>query len=579
MNRRRTLIPMALLGSVAIALAPTLARASTSSPSAARQPASGHSLGSVVAAGSTRYSVPASKSVLSRKAGASGTTPNPDLAVALTATSAGAYGVTVEGTVTGLTSGTATVNIDCGVGGTGGGRNVPVDASDGFTAPCEYGELGQSNQISVSASDEAGDLATNTLSGVHTAGAYFGDYGPQRILDTRTGLGTKAGPVAAGGTLKLKVTGLGSIGGPIPAGITAVALNVTAVTPAAGGYLSVYGNEDQSGAQLAYPGTSNINFRSGGTVAELVIAPVGKDGTVDFYNGSAGSLQLVADVAGIFTPNPAALTNVSLGGYTPITPTRFLDTRDGTGTGGKIARIPANGTVRVQMSGVDGLAALTASVAMNITVTNAAAGGVIAAYPANNPTEVPEVSNVNYSAGQTTSNMAIVTTSLIAPAGSPTGSVAFHNSSSVPVDLIVDVVGYFGTSAAPGGPGAYVPFSSPVRVRDTRQNGGPLPSGEPIDLTGTAHAYETADVFNATVTQPTAGGYLSVYPFDPDDPEAVPTTSNLNYRTGQTTPSPVIASPGTVQNTKTGTYDFGLYLGGTGTAQLVLDQFGYFADE
>ncbi|MBR7836417.1 hypothetical protein KDL01_24280 [Actinospica durhamensis] len=100
----------------------------------------------------------------------------------------------------------------------------------------------------------------------------------------------------------------------------------------------------------------------------------------------------------------------------------------------------------------------------------------------------------------------------------------------------------------------------------------------PTDLTGTSDASETAAVDNATIVEPTGNGYLSVFPFNPGDPAAVPTTSSLNYLTGQTVASLVLAAPGTALNTKTGTYDIGAYLGGKGTAQLVLDEFGYFAN-
>ena len=44
--------------------------------------------------------------------------------------------------------------------------------------------------------------------------------------------------------------------------------------------------------------TSNLNFQAGQNIPNLVVVPVGADGKIQLFNGSAGSVQLVADVAG-----------------------------------------------------------------------------------------------------------------------------------------------------------------------------------------------------------------------------------------------------------------------------------------
>jgi hypothetical protein len=88
-------------------------------------------------------------------------------------------------------------------------------------------------------------------------------------------------------------------------------------------------------------------------------------------------------------------------------------------------------------------------------------------------------------------------------------------------------------------------------------------------------AYLTAGVFNATVVSPTGNGFFAVYPYRPDEPAAVPATSPLNDLTGQTVPSLVFGTPGGYDSTNS-SYDLGLYLGGSGTAQVLLDLFGVF---
>src|SRR5262249_29050607 len=137
---------------------------------------------------------------------------------------------------------------------------------------------------------------------------------------------------------ELVVTGRGGV----PAtGVSAVLLNVTATAPSDPGYLTVYPKlprgsrnpsnldavwDDQSSYVPGYPSSSNLNFRTGEVVPNLVLAPVGAGGRVRL-NSFAGTVDVVADVVGWFDrggPNPGA-------GFTGVTPDRLLDTRDGTG--------------------------------------------------------------------------------------------------------------------------------------------------------------------------------------------------------------------------------------------------------
>lgn len=118
----------------------------------------------------------------------------------------------------------------------------------------------------------------------------FLTFNASRVLDTTTGLGASARPVAPNGQLTVQVGGLGEIPGP---GTTAVALNVT-VTPSSAGYLSVYPTG------TATPSTSNINYAAGVTVSNLVIVPVGADGKVVLFNDGSGRTDIRIDVLGVF---------------------------------------------------------------------------------------------------------------------------------------------------------------------------------------------------------------------------------------------------------------------------------------
>ena len=82
-------------------------------------------------------------------------------------------------------------------------------------------------------------------------------------------------------------------------GVSAVIINVAAVTPTKAGYLTVFPSDRST------PQASNINFVAGLDVANQVIVPIGADGKVILLSSSAGATDLIADVAGYFTTAPS----------------------------------------------------------------------------------------------------------------------------------------------------------------------------------------------------------------------------------------------------------------------------------
>ena len=110
---------------------------------------------------------------------------------------------------------------------------------------------------------------------------------PTRIADSRTGLQIPAA-VAAGQTLALQVTG--RCGVPV-SGVAAVVLTVTVVGPQSTGYVSM-----SAAASFVQP--KSLTFRSGVTVAKTVTVTVGVIGNIYLFNGSAGEVHLVVDLAG-----------------------------------------------------------------------------------------------------------------------------------------------------------------------------------------------------------------------------------------------------------------------------------------
>ena len=384
-----------------------------------------------------------------------------------------------------------------------------VDFGDGTTSTAgnvadhTYAKPG-TYKITYTVSDVGGETATTSQNFV-TVGHLYSPVTPTRILDTRDGTGAaSAGKVAANGVVRLKIAGAG----PLPAtGVAAVALNLTVTRPAAGGYITAY---PDGGAQ---PVASNVNFAAGQTTANLVVVQVGADGYIALKNASSGGTHLIADVAGYYG-------DMAADGYQPVAPTRLLDTRASHST------VPAHGTARVYVGGFTGAAAVT----MNVTVTNPASFGYITAYPSGSA--IPDASNVNYTAHQTVPNEVVV-------AVGADGYVGLANTSIGSVDLVADVTGYF----AAGSGMAFVPMT-PTRFLDTRTglgaSAGPVQPGGTVDLrvnsTSTLGLLFTVNAIaaNVTVTRPTGNGYITVYP---DDEATRPTTSVVNYATGQTVPN------------------------------------------
>jgi hypothetical protein len=495
------------------------------------------------------------------KANTTAKTSNPGLTVAIGAVQMSAYGMELVVEIEGLTSGSATLTVDWGDGTTK--TYTVAQGTTSLEEPYTYSTVGTYTITATLDDGSGGDTATNSVL-VQTASDYM-PYGPVRILDTRIGTGASKAAVAAHGTLKLKVTGAGISGNTIPSGISAVVLNLTATQPTASGVVTAYNDEDADGYSLDAPETSNLNFGKGQTVANLVVVPVGADGVVDLYNNSSGVTQMVADVEGYYTTSTAST-------YKPVTPKRILDTRKGTGTG-KIAKVASDGTVTLKVAGDGTVPSTATAVQLNITVTNGTHNGNITAYAGNGTATT--TSNVNYAIGQTVANSAIVP---LGTTGTGTGELSLYNSSGGTVDLIADVSGYYLPSADGGS--TYIPLYQPTRLYDSREKGngvfdGPLSAGKTVPFPITPDTEETAFVLNATVTSTTGAGYLELYPYNGSS-TALPGTSTLNWVKGQTIPNTAVVSAGTVLDKNFDSYDLGMYIGGTGTAQVVLDAFGFF---
>lgn len=124
----------------------------------------------------------------------------------------------------------------------------------------------------------------------------------------------------------------------------------------------------------------------------------------------------------------------STGLYT-ITPCRLVDTRFGLGTSG--GPLQGAGGERVfTLNGACGVSASARTLVTNVTVTGIAADGDLRIFPSDGV--LPTATVISFRAGQTRANNAIL---LLSSDGA--GRVTVHNDAPGPLDLIIDVNGYF----------------------------------------------------------------------------------------------------------------------------------------
>jgi alpha-tubulin suppressor-like RCC1 family protein len=389
----------------------------------------------------------------------------------------------------------------------------------------------------------------SALAAVAFAPGAFVPVTPARILDTRHAIGGPTAKVPGAGTRSFNVLGRGGVPG---SNVTAVVLNVTVTNAASSGFITAFPGGGTK------PTASNLNHAKAQTVANLVTVGIGGTGQVSLYNGSSGSVDLLADVAGYYVGGTAT----DPGMFKATAPTRLLDTRSGLGAPKHV--VASAGHVDLVAGSGSPVPAGAAAVVLNVTATTVTKTGFITVYPTG--LTKPTVSNLNYTAGRTVPNL--VTVAL----GSG-NSVTLYNGSSGTANLIADVAGYY-IAGTPTLPGAFVPVA-PTRILDTRSHNG-VPSVTPVDpgldvglqtvnVAGVPLDHVAAVVANVTATAPTKSGFVTVSPTYPTRPGV----SNLNHAAGQTIANLTIVPPGLCSKAT-------FYNGSSGSTHLLADVAGYF---
>ena len=208
--------------------------------------------------------------------------------------------------------------------------------------------------------------------------------------------------------------------GVVPAtGVAAVSLNVAVTGTTQPGFVTAY----PCGMR---PLAASVNHAAGETVANNVIAPVSASGTVCFFSLTAA--DLVVDLNGWFA---------TASKYSAVGPHRVADTRAGESPVAlrDVQKTKVGGAyvLEVKLADLPGVTPSAGVVAasLNVAVTGSGQPGFVTAFPCG---VRPFAASVNHAASETVSN------GVIAPV-SANGTVCFY--SLVPVDLIVDIAGYF----------------------------------------------------------------------------------------------------------------------------------------
>ena len=393
-----------------------------------------------------------------------------------------------------------------------------------------------------------GALALSSA-GAQTAGEAvpnpFGEYTPltpTRILDTRGNVGGHFGKLGAAQSMTQQITGVGGV----PAsGVLGVVMNVTVTEPTAPSHLIVWPSGDPR------PVSSNLNYVPGQTVPNLVTVALGADGAVQLYN-DAGATHVILDVVGYYADPTGNLGSRFHG----VTPSRLFDTRIGSG-GVPKASLTSGQNLKFKVTGKGGVPDTgVTSVVMNVTVTEPNSSGFVTVFPDGEAT--PTASNLNFVPGLTAPNLVEVKV----PASGIVDFYHFANSGGR-THLLADIVGYYDSDKTTEA-GRFYPYL-PYRIFDTRVAPGTCMPGNTIASISSANTNIDSVVLNVTVTQPTASGFITVFPA----PGPLPVASNLNYVPGQTVPNQVIVKRG-----DGGAVWFYNYAGCT---HLLADAFGIFS--
>lgn len=241
-----------------------------------------------------------------------------------------------------------------------------------------------------------------------------------------------------------------------------------------------------------------------------------------------------------------------------MAPQRIVDSRAESRVGQFSTPWSPGESRNVQFAGVAGIPSNASAVVVNLTAVNPSAATHLTMWPTGQA--IPATSNLNVPKGDTRANLVTV--------GLGSNGMASIRSNSAVVNVVVDLVGWYGTTSSVGT--RYNPVT-PTRVLDTRSGPGQIGRFAPAETrnlsvvgVGGVPAGARAVVLNVTGVGPTRPTHLTVWPAG----TAKPLSSNLNVPAGDVRANQVIAKVG--QDGLISLYN------NAGATDLVVDVVGWF---
>lgn len=338
------------------------------------------------------------------------------------------------------------------------------------------------------------------------------------------------------------------------AGVSAVQITLVAYNPTTSGTVQVR----PTGA--AAPGTTSLYYTSDlvGSQTNTTIVKLAADGT--FQVRTDTSINLLMDVEGYFTAGDTAA-----GGFVPLSPaTRVVDTRSGLGL--PQARLSSGSTTTIDIASLAPDVPTNASAAfINFEIVNRASqAGHIVPFAAGTPRTA---AGLSFPGMVTTSASATVALGT----GANAGKIDVYLAGG-PVDLLVNVIGFYTPVAEIGGEYSYSTFT-PGTGR--LLNGYQLPGNSTVEV-AVANKFGMPDrawgldavALNIQVRhRGTAnGGHIGMWP----DDEQNPGTTVLNYQPGTARSNFATVAVGSLGSIT-------LANGGSETVTVYLDLQGWYA--
>ncbi|MEH0842967.1 hypothetical protein V6U81_11335 [Micromonospora sp. CPCC 205711] len=327
-----------------------------------------------------------------------------------------------------------------------GSNNVTVKLGSGGKVSI-YNHVGYTHAVV----DVVGYYAKdNSIISAKGIGGHYQWLNPYRAFDSRT----DGGAVPA----DYYIDGAIDFGESLSPKIQALVLNITAVNPQRGGYITAWPGFDESDL----PTASTVNYAAGKVVPNLAVVRTRQVWNSDdgyympaFSVYTSQTTNFLIDVVGVIDNGyyPDGLR------FTPLSPKRIADSRINLGMTGALGP----GSTKKVTAPAGMVSDSTEVLSMNVTAVTPNSGTYLTAWPADAGMARPGVSNLNPAAGQTVSNA-------VWGVIGPTDAFNVYNHLGG-THLVADVVGSFylypGTATSPTVAQAMAANAERVKVRDT----------------------------------------------------------------------------------------------------------------